>query len=186
MYKIISLFFCIILSLFCHLASGQFSFSSDGGYPRLKLSSSLGQLISGQGIGFGPVSSGFGQILGSLINNAGSSSSSPLTQLATAASTQYMNMVRSNPLFSQYTGQTQQAPSPMSYQQPYAAAHGPPQHVQQSMYNPMQGSMGLLGGDSSMYGPPPGAGYDSHFGGSSIFPQYAQPEHSKFAITINQ
>lgn len=180
MYKSISLFFCIILSLFCHFASGQFSFSSDGGYPRLKLSSSLGQLISGQGIGFGPVSSGFGQILGSLINNAGSSSSSPLTQLATAASTQYMNMVRSNPLFSQYTGQAQQAPpSPMGYQQPYAAAHGPPQHVQQSMYNPMPSSMGLLGGDSSMYGPP-GAGYDSHFGGSSIFPQYAQPEHSTY------
>ncbi|KAF7492462.1 hypothetical protein SSS_08280 [Sarcoptes scabiei] len=92
------------------LFTGQFSF--EAGYPRFKLPGPLGQLISGQGLNLGSMNSGFGQILGSLISNAGSSSNSgggPLSQLATAASTQYINAVRSSPLFSQFTGSSSQS-----------------------------------------------------------------------------
>ncbi|KPM03382.1 hypothetical protein QR98_0018130 [Sarcoptes scabiei] len=179
MFKFAWLLFAFSCSVLFQSSTGQFSF--EAGYPRFKLPGPLGQLISGQGLNLGSMNSGFGQILGSLISNAGSSSNSgggPLSQLATAASTQYINAVRSSPLFSQFTGSSSQSmpssgpaspigPGPMA-SGPHA--YGPHQHP---MFNPMT----LLNADQSMYGPPQGhQGLDSHFGGSHIFPQLAAPE----------
>ncbi|OTF70826.1 hypothetical protein BLA29_007527 [Euroglyphus maynei] len=176
--KIVCLFFCMLL----HIVSGQFSFggSSDSGFSGFKLSGPLGSLMRGSSpLNLMTSNYGFGQILGSLINGGTSSSGSggPLSQLATAASSQYINALRSNPLLSQFAnvagGSQQSGPSSSSYAAP-PSSHPQLSPHHHSMY---QNPMAFLGGDSSMYGPPSQPGYDHHFGGSNVFPQFAQPDN---------
>lgn len=169
---------CLLVCMLLHIVSGQFSFggSSDSGFSGFKLSGPLGQLMRGSSpLNLMTSNYGFGQILGSLINS-GSNSGGPLSQLATAASSQYINALRSNPLLSQFANVAAgQQSGPPSAASPYAAppSHQPHSPHHHSMY---QNPMALLGGDSSMYGPPQQPGYDHHFGGSNVFPQFATPD----------
>ncbi|KAH9424416.1 hypothetical protein DERP_004600 [Dermatophagoides pteronyssinus] len=189
------------------IVSGQFSFGgfggsgdSDsnsggggiGGFSGFKLSGPLGQLMRGSSsLNLMNSNFGLGQILGTLMSGStsGVSGGGPLTQLATAASSQYMNALRSNPLLSSFAnvaaGGSQQSggpPSSSSYAAPPSPSSSHPQ-FSPNHHSMFQNPMAMFGGagDSSMYGPPshPGAGggYDHHFGGSNVFPQYATPDN---------
>ena len=151
MHKLGSLVFCV---LSVHLVNGQFSLGGSGdssSYPRIKLAGPLGQLIGGQGIS---LNSGLGQVLSSIISsasNGGSSSSSsggPLSQLATAASTQYINAIRSLPAFNQFAGNQQG--------QSHGPAHGQfnGQQSGHGLYNNgMQNPLNFMSADNNnLYG----------------------------------
>lgn len=161
MHKLSSIVFCM-LSL--HLANGQFSLSGNSdtssSYPRIKLAGPLGQLIGGQGIS---LNSGLGQVLSSIISsatNAGSSSSGgPLSQLATAASTNYINAIRSLPPFNQFGGNQQSTPH-------HGQFNGPSGHQFNAMHNPIN----YLTPDNNLYGAQ-GNLENGHFGPNS-FPHF--------------
>lgn len=202
MHKLVCLFFSVI-SL--HLVSGQYPFgggdSSSVGYPRIKLAGPLGQLISGQGLGLG---SGFGQVLSSLINNAGgsgggSSVGGPLSQLATAASNTYINAIRSTlPGLGQLTGGLGGASAGQSHNQysQYGGAGGHP------MYGGMQNPLNFLTGDSPLSGyggpqssqyehgnPPYSGGYHHHhhqFGGADSKCNDSMVRTDQLQLTISQ
>lgn len=175
MHKITCFVLCLVS---IHVANGQFSLGgssdSSSSYPRLKLAGPLGQLIGGQGLS---LNSGIGQVLSSLISSAssGSSGGGPLSQLATAASTNYINAIRASLPFSQFTGGNQQQ----------HASHGP-QHGHQFSHPspPMFGGMGnFMGGDNGMYGAQ--HNFDNgHQFGPNAFSQYNQPD-SKFSLFNN-
>lgn len=140
-------------------------FFGGGDYPRLKLS----QLIGGSGGGGGSSSSGLnlnsglGQVISSLLGSASSSSSaSPLQQLATAASTSYINAIRSALPFGQYGGGGAQHQHQHSSYQPHN--HQGPMHygaASQQIFNTLPNPMGLLGAGNeapNFYG---AGGFDS-------------------------
>lgn len=112
-----------------------------GDYPRIKLSN----LIGGGGGGGG--SSGLGQVISSLLSSANSANSgSPLQQLATAASTSYINAIRAALPFGQYGGGGQQHQHQHSSYQPHQ--HQGPLHygaASQQIFNTLPNPMGLLG-----------------------------------------
>ena len=167
MHKLGSLFFCV---LSVHLAHGQFSLGgsgdSSGSYPRIKLAGPLGQLIGGQGIS---LNSGLGQVLGSLISTAATGGSSnsggPLSQLATAASTNYINAIRSLPAFSQFMGNQQQ----QTQQQQHGQFNAPSGHL----YNGVQNTLNFLSAESNLYGGQ--HNFDNGHNGAAHFGQNAFP-----------
>lgn len=167
MHKFASLLLlCVLLSV--HPAvHGQFGLSgssdSSSQYPRIKLAGPLGQLIGGQGIS---LNSGLGQVLSSIINTAanaagsgsnsnGASGGSPLQQLATAASSNYINAIRALP-FGQFVGggssQSQQQPQQVQGHSQFG--NGP-----HGLYGGMQNPINFLTPDSNLFGGQHG-GYD--------------------------
>lgn len=170
------------------MVNGQFSLSnaltgggsseSGSSYPRIKLAGPLGQLIGGQGIS---LNSGLGQVLSSIISGAASGSSSnsnsggPLSQLATAASTQYINAIRALP-FGQFglggNGQSSGGPPQSPSHQPGHHGGPPGGPYNGPMYPGLSNSMNFMN-DASM-GPYGGQNFDAgaHFGPNS-FPQFS-------------
>ena len=196
MYKLTSgwFLFCCLLP-WSSMVNGQFSLSnaltgggsseSGSSYPRIKLAGPLGQLIGGQGIS---LNSGLGQVLSSIISGAASGSSSnsnsggPLSQLATAASTQYINAIRALP-FGQFglggNGQSSGGPPQSPSHQPGHHGGPPGGPYNGPMYPGLSNSMNFMN-DASM-GPYGGQNFDAgaHFGPNS-FPQFSPDSKLKF------
>lgn len=184
MHKFASLVVCL-LSVGVHLAHGQFGLSgsgdSSGQFPRIKLAGPLGQLIGGQGIS---LNSGLGQVLSSIINTAANaagsnsnSASNPLQQLATAASSNYINAIRALP-FGQFVGGGSSQGQQQQQQQQHSQYNGPSGH---GLYNQMQNPINFLTPDSNLFGSQHG-GYDGnhnqHHNAGHGFGQNAFPHFS--------
>lgn len=164
----------ICLSLFAtllHTAYGQFSFgnSEGSGYPRIKLGGPLGQLIGGGSSGLN-LNSGLGQVLSTIMNSAVGAASqsnngggSPLTQLATAASTNYINALRSSLPFSQFLSNGNGGGQSQGQGSYGAASH--------QIYNTIPGPMNMLQQDPSMYA---GQGFDASQFNPAMLQQFQQ------------